>query len=165
MDTRSGFGSAALAAAVFASLSSASSARADSKGTTRAVIRGTGTDVTIVYRAPTTAFPKVETPLLADPVTEALRRKASGGDDTSIIAFLRLNQADLPSVIDADVIRDFRRAGAGQPLIAVLSTFAAVDIGETAEGAPVQMSQSSAEMAYGGTYPDLVGMGYPFFSS
>ena len=165
MNTRSGLGFAAIAVAALASLSLTSSVRADTDGNTRAVIRGTGTDVTIVYRVPRTSPPKVEATLLADPVSEALRRKTSGGDDASIIAFLRLNQAGLPTVIDADVVREFRRAGAGQPLIAVLSTFAAVDIGETAEGAPVQVLQPSSEVAYGGAYSDLVGMGYPFFSS
>ncbi len=165
MNTRSGLGFAAIAVAALASLSLASSVRADSDGNTRAVIRGTGTDVTIVYLVPKTSPPKVEATLMADPVSEALRRKTSGGDDASIIAFLRLNQADLPNVIDADIVRDFRRAGAGQPLIAVLSTFAAVDIGETAEGAPVQILQPSSDVAYAGSYPDLVGMGYPFYSS
>jgi len=148
------FGFAVLAAAGITSLSVA---RADSDGNARAVIRGTGKDVTIVYRVPRTASPDVKASPAPDPLTEALHRKASGDDDGAVVAFLLRNQAGLPDVIDADVVRDFRRAGAGEPVIAALSTFAAIDIGETGEGAPVQAPQPS--------YPDLVGMGYPYLSS
>lgn len=165
MNTRSGLGSAALAAAVFASLSSASYARADSKGNTRAVIRGTGTDVTIVYETPKAPATEVRASLAEDPVAAALRRKASGEDDAAVIAFLRMNQASLPEIIDSDIVRDFRRAGAGEDVISVLASFTAVDIGETAEGGPVQQLPANTDIPYPGAYPDLVGMGYPFFGS
>ncbi len=160
----SGRHTAALAAAVLVTLSSPS-ARADTQSSSRAVIRGTGSDVTIVYEVPKAVTTEVRATLTEDPLTAALQRKRSGDDDASIITFLRLHQADLPNVIDADVVRDFRRAGAGQPLIAVLSTFAAVDIGETAEGGPVQQLPANTDVPYPGAYPDLVGMGYPFFGS
>lgn len=157
------FGFVVLAAAGITSLSVA---RADSEGNARAVIRGTGKEVTIVYRVPRTASPDVKASPAPDPLTEALHRKASGDDDAAVVAFLLRNQAGLPDVIDAEVVRDFRRAGAGEPVIAALSTFAAIDIGETGEGAPVQTPQPSSEIApYGGAYPDLVGMGYPYLSS
>ena len=110
MGIRSGLCSASLAVV----LASVSAARADTDGSTRAVIRGTGTDVTIVYRARVEKPPNLEAPAASDPLAEALRRKTSGADDSAIIAFLQRNQTGLPDVIDADVLRHFRGAGAGE---------------------------------------------------
>jgi hypothetical protein len=153
--------SAALAAATLASFSSL---RADTPTRSRAVIRGTGSDVTIVYQASKSEATAVRASLAEDPVAEALRRKTNGEDDAAIIDFLRIHHASLPELIDSEVVKDFRRAGAGQPVISVLLAFAAADIGETAEGAPVQQLPASSEVPYGVSYPDLVDMGYPFFS-
>jgi len=131
MVTRPGLCSTALVAA----LASVSAARADTNGTARAVIRGTGNDVTIVYRAPVEKSRNLKAPVTSDPLAEALRQKKSGADDSSVVAFLQQNQAGLPDVIDADVVRHLRRAGAGEAVISVLSMFAAIGIGETADGA------------------------------
>jgi|RhiMetdeSRZDD1v2_1073273.scaffolds.fasta_scaffold71762_5 hypothetical protein len=129
---------------------------------TRAVIRGTGKDVTIVYRTSPKAPSVAEPSTASDPLAEALRLKTGGDDDAAVIAFLYQNQAALPDVVDADVVRDFRRAGAGESVISALALLSAVDIGETGEGGPVQGPQSSPEPPTG-AYPDLVGMGYPFY--
>ena len=130
----------------------------------RAVIRGSGSDITIVYETPKAAATEVQATLAEDPVAQALRLKTAGEDDASIVAFLRLHQASIPEVIDSDVVREFRKAGAGPSVIAVLNSFAAVDIGETAEGAPAR-ELPPPQVAYMGAYPDLVGMGYPFYGS
>src|SRR5262249_46397399 len=99
-----------------------------------------------------------------DPLAEAIQLKKSGNDDAAVIAFLQQNAADLPDVIDADVIRDLRRAGAGDPVISALAMLSAVDVGETGEGSPVQAPQPAAEAPYGSN-EDLVDMGYPFYGS
>ena len=131
---------------------------------TRAVIRGTGKDVTIVYRSSPRPASQVRPSVAPDPVAEALALKKSGDGDAAVIAFLQQNEANLPDVIDADVVRDLRRAGAGESVISALVMLSAVDIGETGEGSPVQAPQAAAEPPYG-AYPDLVGMGYPFYGS
>jgi hypothetical protein len=158
----SGLRCTAVVAVAFASRFAALADTSDTN--TRAVIRGTGKDVTIVYRSsprpPSQARPSVA----PDPLAEALRLKKSGDDDATIIAFLQQNEADLPDVIDADVVRDLRRAGAGEPVISALAMLSAVDIGETGEGSPVQTLPQASEPPYG-AFPDLVGMGYPFYGS
>ncbi len=152
-------------AAVLAAVGAAaiSFARADSAQTTRAVIRGTGSDVQVVYEAPPTP-PRLSRAAAFDPVAEALRRKASGADDASVVDFLRQHQADLPSAIDSSVVREFRRAGAGDSVVGFLSAHVALDIGVTAEGAPRGAPPGSAEMQLpGDAYADLAGSGYPFY--
>ena len=150
------------AALAFAALASVSLAGADSQPRPRAVIRGTGSDVTIVYETPKTAPTEVRATIAEDPVTEALRLKAAGENDAAIMALLRMHQATLPEVIDSDVVREFRIAGAGEDVISLLLKYTAVDIGETAEGAPVPYLPEP-QVPYAGAYPDLVGMGYPFY--
>src|SRR5262245_30432933 len=131
---------------------------------TRAVIRGTGKDVTIVYRSSPRPQKQVSPSVAPDPMAEAIRLKRSGDDDAAIIAFLQQNEADLPDVIDADDVRELRRAGAGEHVISALATLSAVDVGETGEGSPVQVLPPPAEPT-SGAYPDLVDMGYPFYGS
>jgi len=71
----------------------------------------------------------------------------------------------MPDVIGADELRRFRKAGAGDDVIAFLSTTAAVDIGATAEGGAMVAGLEGPDGggAYGGAYPDLVSSGYPFY--
>lgn len=156
--------SAVLAAVAAAAVSSA---RADSGQATRAVIRGTGNDVEVVYQVPA-APPRlgfVGAPA-ADPVREALALQASGAGDSSVVAFLQRRQADLPAVIDASVVREFRKAGAGDPVVGFLSAHMAVDIGRTAEAVARAAAPAGAEMAYsGGDYADAAGAGYPFYGA
>jgi hypothetical protein len=139
-------------------------ARADSEQTTRAVIRGTGSDVRIVYEAP--PAPRLGRAVPSDPIAEALHRKASGEDDASVVAFLRQHQADLPAAIDSDVVREFRRAGAGDSVVGFLSAHMALDIGVTAESVSRGAAPGPAEMQLpGDAYGDLAGSGYPFYGS
>jgi hypothetical protein len=151
-------------AAVIASalLALATVLRGDTPPKSRAVIRGSGSDVTIVYETPRTRAAEVRATVAEDPVAEALRRKTQGEDDAAIVAFLRLHQASFPEVIDSDVIQEFRLAGAGQDVVSVLLQYTAVDIGPTSEDAEVQ-PMPATQTAYAGGYPDLAGMGYPFY--
>jgi len=143
------------------SLFAPSFARADTEPGSRAVIRGTGKDVQIVYRAPRTA------PLAraaADPVMDALRQKRTGATDQTVLAYLDRHRDEMPDIVGADLLRRFRQAGAGDSVIAFLSAKAAVDIGMTAEDAVGITSIPGPEGgAYGGAYPDLVSSGYPFY--
>jgi hypothetical protein len=151
-----------IAAAVAAALS----AETAPDGRARAVIRGSGKDVSIVYRAPLNAAPSAANPRAADPIAEAVRRKESGADDAALVDYLRHSQAALPDVVDASSIRQLRRAGAGDSVFATLATLAAVDMGPTSDdaGPPAQSEMESG--AYGGgAYPDLAGMGYPFYGA
>jgi hypothetical protein len=137
--------------------------RADTAPASHAVIRGTGSHVEIVYQAP--RAPKAGRPQIepADPASEALRLKTAGADDETVIGYLRIKQAELPDVIDADVVKDLRRAGAQESLISVLSSFAAVDIGETGEGGIVYAPQASGPMALEGAGYADPNAGYPFY--
>jgi hypothetical protein len=160
MDRIFGLRCAAFAAASVVALA----ARGETAPTARAVIRGTGNDVTIVYRAPRTVEIPVA-PAEADPLAEALRRKEAGADDIAVIRFLRGFQNDAPDVIDGDLVRQFRRAGAGEPLVSFLSSYAAVDIGETGEGGVVATPSYAPSGGFGDPYENLVGMGYPFYGA
>jgi hypothetical protein len=60
------------------------------------------------------------------------------------------------------MLRKLRQAGAGDSVIATISTHSAVDIGPTSDDAapPPAPSQSAS---YGAGFPDLANMGYPFY--
>ena len=150
---------AAIASALLASVTVL---RGDTPPKSRAVIRGSGSDVTIVYETPRTRAAEVQATVAEDPIAEALRRKTQGEDDAAIVAFLRLHQASFPEVIDSDVIQEFRLAGAGQDVVSVLLQYTAVDIGPTSEDAEAP-PMPATKAAYAGAYPDLAGMGYPFY--
>ncbi|HTY43356.1 MAG TPA: hypothetical protein VMH79_15910 [Thermoanaerobaculia bacterium] len=161
----SAVGSAALA---FLASTPFSFARADNAPASRAVIRGSGNDVTIVYQAPVRpkALPAPGAAAADDAVARALRMKTAGASDQTVIAFLRRNQADVPDVVDADVIKDFRKAGASDAVVALVSRYAAIDIGETGEGgAAAAFPYPEPQAAYPGAFPDLANLGYPFYGS
>jgi hypothetical protein len=167
------------ALAAIGALCVSSLAVADSEQTTRPVIRGTGNDVTIVYQsemhpkkpakawtAPAPAAASENAPAADDPLVKAVQMKSSGASDQSVIAFLQKNEVDMPDVVDADMLRDLRKAGAGDAVISLVSRYSAIDIGETAEsaGAPVpQYYDPQAQEAYTGAFPDLANLGYPFY--
>ena len=140
------------------SLLALSSARADTEPGARAVIRGTGKDVQIVYRAPRSA-PAARA---GDPVADALQQKRAGATDQTVLAYLDHHRDAMPDIVGADLLRRFRQSGAGDDVIAFISANAAVDIGATAEDAPGVTTVPGIE---GGAYPDLVSSGYPFYGS
>ena len=131
--------SRAVRSVVFAEISLAlgSPARGETEPQTRAVIRGTGNDVTIVYRSGTRATPPAPVAAEESSLGEAIEMKRHGASDETVISHLRLHRADMPPLVAADAITQLRKAGAGQPVIAFLSALAAVDIGETGEGGEI----------------------------
>lgn len=140
-----------------------SHARADTPLGARAVIRGSGNDVQIVYRAPR---PGVAAPAATDPLTEALQRKIAGATDREILAFLDLYRDRMPDIVGADLLKRFRKAGAGESVIAFLSSKAAVEIGPTAGDAAAPAAPPPYESGpYAGAFPDLVSSGYPFYGA
>ncbi len=144
-----------------ASLVAVSRLRADTDPDTRPVIRGTGKDVQIVYRAPRTA-PMARR--AADPVTDALQQKRAGATDQTVLAYLDHHRDAMPDIVGAGVLQRFRQAGAGDSVIAFLSSNAAVDIGVTADDAVAVASLPGPDDGgYGSGYPDLVSSGYPFY--
>ncbi len=165
MVIRSGLRSTALA---LLGLAPFSIARADSNPPARAVISGTGSDVKIVYRvpvAPPSRPPLATSPSAPDPLAEALALKKAGSTDQAVLSYLTRNELDLPDVIDADVIKDLRHAGAGDSVIAFLTTSAAIGIGETGEGSDVQPQIYADAAPYAGAFPDAISMGYPFYGN
>src|SRR5437764_10737258 len=98
-----------------ASLIAASRVRADTDPATRPVIRGTGKDVQIVYRAPRAASSARVT---GNPVDEALRQKRAGASDRTVLAYLDGHRDDMPDIVGAAALRRFRQAGAGDSVIA-----------------------------------------------
>jgi hypothetical protein len=161
---------AAIAALCVSSLVTADSEQA----TTRPVIRGSGNDVTIVYQsklhpklswsAPAPVGAPPAAPAADGPLEQAVKMKTSGASDQTVIAFLQRNEIDMPDVVDADTIKDLRKAGAGDALVSLVSRYSAIDIGETAEsaGAPVPQYDDPQE-AYTGAFPDIANLGYPFY--
>jgi hypothetical protein len=160
-------GSRAARSALFASLTLAivSSSRGDStEQPARATIRGTGNNVTIVYRGDAKTQPRKRTPDQDDvgPLTEAVRLKMRGVDDAAVVSYLRVHRTDLPPIVEAEAVRQLRRAGAGESLISDLATLAALDIGATGGiGGVTVISETENVAAYGIPYEGTFGGGYP----
>ena len=99
---------------------------------------------------------------------EVVRLKSAGADDSMALAYLRLHQSELPSVITAEDVQALRKAGVGKPFLVALTTLSAVDIGNTGEGHPAanevsapppeEMGGYEAQEAYG------YGYGYPLYA-
>ena len=178
-----GFNLRSPALALLAGLALASLALADEPSTsaqTRATIRGTGNDVSIVYKGVAEKPPKrgaaaaskvtggpAPSPAESELLREATRMAERGADDQSIINYFRTHQNQLPDVVDNDAVRRLRKAGAGQAVVGYLSRLSAVDIGETAEGAPQQYAyanEAPSGYANDSSYPSA-DMGYPFYGS
>jgi len=153
-------------ATAIAALACTAIADSDSPAQTRATIRGTGNDVSIVYRGapksparPIAANP----PQTADVLLDATRMAERGADDQSLIAFFRTHQSELPPIVENEAVRRLRKAGAGAAVISDLSRMTALDIGETAEGPPVQYAYE-APSSYETPFPSA-DMGYPYYGS
>lgn len=151
-------------ATAIAALACTAIADSDSPAQTRATIRGTGNDVSIVYRGASKppARRDVANPP-ADVVLDATRMAERGADDQSLIAFFRTHQSELPPIVENEAVRRLRKAGAGAAVISDLSRMTALDIGETAEGPPVQYAYE-APSSYDAPFPSA-DMGYPYYGS
>ncbi len=182
-----GVSSRALAPLASLALACAFPALADSEPTpqTRATIRGTGNDVSIVYKGVAEKTPKRGAAAAAkilggtesapssgaataqtDLMSEATRMAEHGADDQSLIRYFQTHQNALPDIVDNDAVRKLRKAGAGPEVVAYLSHLSAVDIGETAEGPPQQYAYANPGEAegYANEYPSA-DMGYPYYGS
>jgi hypothetical protein len=160
-----------------------SGARGDTQSRTRVTIRGSGTAVVIersegLVRKRLPEATAVSAPV--GPLAEAVHQKSQGASDASVISYLLAHQAELPSVVGFEDMKQLRKAGAGKSVVAYLATVAAVEIGETGEGyetassaapvsptdletAPYGMSDAYLYSGgYGGSYPArLVPRGLP----
>lgn len=154
----------------------ATSALADTPASdqSRATIRGTGSDVTIVYRGkakpqvgpgPNAKSSRVEAAPRADVLTEAARLAAGGADEGSLISYLRTHQADLPVIVSADAMRRLKKAGAGPAVASELTRLSAVDIGDTAQGNPPVDRVFGAPPEMGEESPSFYSNGYPVYAS
>jgi hypothetical protein len=147
-----------------------SAAQGDTQSRTHVTIRGTGENVAIERdEAPTRKRLSEETVILASPLGEAVRLKAQGASDRTVISYLRAHEAELPPVVGLEDVKQLREAGAGKSVVAYLTTVAAVEIGETGEGpeaavsrAPISaMDLETAPYGMSDGYPILVGYGAP----
>lgn len=132
-------------------------ARGDSQSRTRVTIRGTGSDVVIERSAAALRKRVPQAPALsAGPLGEAIHLKAQGANDTAVIAYLQAHEAELPSVVDSEDVKQLRKAGAGKSVVAYLATVSAVDIGETGEGHEAAVSAERSSPT--GLEPETYGM-------
>jgi hypothetical protein len=151
------------------SLVAVSAARSDTPGRTHVTIRGTGKSVAIERsEAPTRNRPSEAPAILASALDEAVRLKARGASDRTVISYLRAHEAELPPVVGSEDMKRLRDAGAGKSVVAYLTTVAAVEIGETGEGpeaavsrAPVAIDLETAPYGMFDGYPILGGSGAP----
>ena len=132
----------------------------------RATIRGSGKDVTIVYRGRFSASrpPGARTASPGDAVlAEAVRLKSGGADDSSVLAYLQKHQSELAPVTGIETVRQLRRAGASASFLSALSKLTALEIGETGEGAPVSTAYASEIGGSDDAFPFANAQGgYPF---
>jgi hypothetical protein len=147
----------------------AGAALADSPPRSRVTIRGSGTSIAIERseaRSENVARrPPLSEEQAAGVIREAIRLKAAGAADASLLAYLRAHQAALPPIVDAEDSRRLRRAGAGKAVFAYLATVAAVEIGETGEGRePAASSEAAAAYDSGAPAYDA-NYGYPYYGN
>ncbi len=151
----------ALIGPLAAALASLALADTEPSGQTRATIRGTGKDITIVYvgvKNPPAA--RAGTAARGDAMAEATRLAAGGADDDSLIAYFRTHQVELPPIVSAEAVERLRQAGAGAAVITDLSRMTALDIGETGEGSPVTYTSEAVQQGYDFPSADA---GYPYY--
>ena len=148
---------------VLSALIPAADARGDTQNRTRVTIRGTGSDVVIERsEAPVRKHVSVAAAVPAGPLDEAVRLKAQGANDSEVISYLRLHEAEMPPVVDSEYVTQLRKAGAGKGVVAYLTTVAAVDIGETGEGYEAAVSAEPVSQTDLETAPYGVPDGYAF---
>ncbi len=143
-------------------LACASLARGDAPSRTRVTIRGTGNNITLEEtQAPARRAVFERKPVLPDALGEATRLKEQGASDGAVVAYLRVHETELPSVIDAATMARLRKAGAGRPVVTFLSTVAAVDIGATGEGQEAAVTYAPAPEPESGMPAYDAAYGYP----
>jgi hypothetical protein len=142
----------------------AGTALADNPPRTRVTIKGSGSSIAIERSETAARRPSLATEQTSGPIREAIRLKAGGASDASLLTYLRARQAELPPVVDAEDARQLRRAGAGKAVFGYLATVAAVEIGETGEGRePAAPSEAAA--SYGFETPTYdANYGYPYYT-
>jgi hypothetical protein len=94
-------------------------------------IRGTGNSISIersVAGTPRFLAPGVpRSPVLA----QAADLKEAGTTDAALVGYLKAHAAELPNLIDFEMVSRLQSAGAGRTVIAYLTTVSAVEIGPT----------------------------------
>jgi hypothetical protein len=139
-------------------------ARGETQSRTHVTIRGTGKTVEIERNeGPTRNRLSEATAIPASPLDEAVRLKAQGASDRTVISYLRAHQTELPLVVGSEDVKQLREAGAGKSVVAYLTTVAAVEIGETGEGPEVAVTAAPASAIDLETAPYDVSGGYPIF--
>ena len=143
-------------------LAPVSAARGDEESRSHVTIRGTGNNIAIERSEARTRKSFSEAvafvPSLLD---EAIRMKAHGAADRTVISYLRAHESELPAIVDSEDVKELKRAGAGKGVLAYLATVAALDIGVTGEAPEAVVSVPSIpatdlETPYGMS-------GYPIF--
>jgi hypothetical protein len=139
-----------------------SAARGDTQSRTHVTIRGTGKIVAIERNeAPTRKRLSEAIAIPASPLGEAVRLKAQGASDRTVISYLRAHETELPPIVGSEDVKQLRKAGAGKSVVAYLTTVAAVDIGETGEGPEVAVSAAPISAIDLETPPYGMSGGYP----
>ena len=138
---------------------------ADNPRRTRVTIKGSGSSIAIERSEAAARRPSLVVEQTTGVVREAIRLKAAGADDASLLAYLRAHQAELPPVVEAVDARQLRKAGAGKAVFGYLETVAAVEIGETGEGREPAGSPEAA-VTYNSEAPAYESpYGYPFYGN
>src|SRR6266542_3840057 len=141
-----------------------SAARGETQSRGRVTIRGTGKNVAIERsEAPVPRGLSEATATSPGPLREAVRLKAQGASDRTVISYLRAHEAELPPVVGLENVKQLREAGAGKSVVAYLTTVAAVEIGETGEGLEASVSAAPPSTIDLETAPYGMSAGYPFF--
>lgn len=138
---------------------------ADESTRTRVTIKGSGTSIAIERSEASVRRPPFAEERTNGLIDDAIRLKAGGVGDVSLLAYLRAHQAGLPAVVDAEDARRLRKAGAGKAVFAYLATVAAVEIGETGGGHEPEVPTEAAA-SYGFETPTYEApYGYPFYGN
>jgi hypothetical protein len=142
----------------------AGAALADNPPRTRVTIKGSGSSIAIERSEAAAGRPFLATEQAPGPIREAIRLKAGGASDASLLAYLRAHLTELPPVVDAEDARRLRKAGAGKAVFGYLATVAAVEIGETGgDREPAAPSEAASYDYETPTYD--APYGYPFYGN
>jgi hypothetical protein len=141
-----------------------SAARGDAQSRTHVTIRGTGKIIAIERSEVRAQKPPSELPVIVPSLLdEAVRMKAQGASDRTVISYLRAHEAELPPVVDLEDLKQLREAGAGKSVMAYLTTVAAFEVGETGEGPEAAVSAAPVSETDLETAPYGMPDGYPIF--